>query len=1600
MDYKTKLYQYPIEQMFKFICQFIDNEIITVPSAQRAGLIHHKIFEYRSEKYDTYYFTMDCRKWAPRSNPDKYLYMLLGMIDILPMSFVNSVVKYFSVHKEKEIHIRSAIHDLIMKNPQNRELGQLLNKNEETESSYFVMPYSFVMGIFNMLSSLMHAGIQKLAKNEIEMSLMSDCGKIDFDLTAHSDDSAGRLSVIKGTDKKIIKQVINSYESFQKACNHLMSHKKSVVSTKYFELLSILYVNHELLPLIPKFLGNVSLTFTGSGLSQDMKQVISKSIELQMNGATASQAYKSQIILSNMYRNFYRVEEDMKLTALGGFSNCWPTLYLCYGAAADEISLLKNDPVALKQVTTFAVKNLDYESTNGTLTLKMKNVLRMPVAYKSFQKKISLPQFEDSDWFFQNNKTNHSLLNVLWFRSMLESDNFGVALLNINDIRKAYDSLYMSSGKHIKGKTHLYSIQDVNLSIMETVPEENRLFDYLKITYRSLLDYLSWMENANPDFKASYDLSYKPCSLDLVNFPEAPISNFNSFNLAIELIRPDLLPWTFSNRRYGKELTLMNKYLENLGLKTKDVKDVKNFLDFLNKSKTTNTKFYAKLPSDSRKLNGIEGFHQLICQNYHSKFIIETDINVSYLNKTTNFDLSETKRDVISMFYFYCIWKEARIPDLNDLPVKIKGMSTISLNSIPSVLDKVDENNSLSIMKLLEYSEDRTIVLNNFDCWAIWTDRQIRIGSEWVGKGKLLTKIDNTFILIEVQNREVKAIKIMSKTKKVFSNNASYFLNKLIASCKLNIYQSIVTYDDRLYFGLNAEGLITIDDGSTVRLGVQHTSIDNYMDVSMFDQPRTHSFNYGRHYLNLYGFNSHIYTIDEFIFKENKKSIIDYINWQVVEPREKEILFETMFDGKYGDLPELEYNKSDLTSRFLQTDIYKLFYNKTVKQKLDLFEVFWNNMVSNSQASNDIFPTLFENLPLENLEKIMPEKDMERIKMLTFFENDNPEILNFYKNLQNISDQEGKMAYIITVLENLKSGAEVLLLPEIGNPEEFLKYSVDMGYRSKLNSDIVTTALKDLSNAMFEGILSLSEVVKSKIGNLVGFDLNNLDDLYFLMFERAYGNFKLCDYNALTHRQICSHRILEAIFNERSSMISFGRALRGTTLKNLPRHPRYKQEYHALLANLNKFIQKFGVQAGSLPACFMRFRLTEIKYFNEEINNLNIKTPPLLTYFFNLNDFPEASARDLYNNCIDSVQNDIKFATTTLEDLKDDMEEDYLFVRRKPIKNYRIALNTREQIYLLSNYQPCFGPIYIPNMKGYEMQIGRYKLFAYNINEDIAKTNNLRPIRHKNYKIHGDFINYYKESSFDIQLIIGRTEKKTVDLSFEIKERKLTEKVSVYNTESYNSDLFSSIASDFNLTESEREELENLVNSKNYAPTKFITLKQFIKNKNKSVNENKVIEDFIKTALDKELKLEISKENISQIDLISTVESDKNKLIENLTSYKKEFKQMNCVLDKHYGNILTKQLSLTEGVKRNLISQCKMLIRELTLIKKKNEAARLRVTENIIKTINIGTPNSESVRFDEEMRMVFTNMNELIEIESEESEIDEPEYKTEAFKIG
>jgi hypothetical protein len=423
MTLKTKLVLNPMEAFFKKLCQKVENEIISVPSNKRLQMIHSQFYENKfmkegSENFYRYNLTLDCRKWGPLTNYNKYMYFILGMSSILPQEFVDLFACVTEAYCKKQVYISPSGYKTFKNNEGNKKMASFLHHNKDLDTGYFNMPYSFVMGIFNYLSSLYHAEGQTFAIKTIKNTMLDNYGiDIAMKMNAHSDDSGGYLMIPKNkyteeesNRRKLVKEILAIYEASFKFGNIFFSVKKCVVSTVYFELLSILYLKDQLLPMVPKFFGSLVLHPKLEGYAVDMAEGYSKIIELMCNGATFFEAFLAMRIYSEMVRSFYHMtnkDDDRPVSCYGGLYS-HPLLVLLTGSRSDNIRLYMTDKkmfskfqAAVMKLTGEMRETFNQKGLKATkkMIIKRRSVDEMIHQIKSLYGNWVLPFIGDNVYF-------------------------------------------------------------------------------------------------------------------------------------------------------------------------------------------------------------------------------------------------------------------------------------------------------------------------------------------------------------------------------------------------------------------------------------------------------------------------------------------------------------------------------------------------------------------------------------------------------------------------------------------------------------------------------------------------------------------------------------------------------------------------------------------------------------------------------------------------------------------------------------------------------------------------------------------------------------------------------------------------------------------------------------------------------------------------------------------------------------------------------------------------------------------------------------------------------------------------------------------------
>jgi len=497
MGLTTKQFQQIIENYFSRLCKFIPNELISIPSNKRMQDIHSMTFESQliDKNRDDYSWVMDCRKWAPKSNFTKFIIFLAGMDNALPKSFINHCIYVFSKFYKKRLYFNEKLYNSFkdnlsfedymnyfceddetrdekwmevnaeifhafsgkkeMKKKSNNKLKYMIYK--PTVNRYIVMPYSWMMGIFNYLSSFMHAMNQLYNAHLISIASRIYL-KAENIITpkAHSDDSAAKQTIVVygeiHSSKDVLKKTVYWYELLLKCCNHLLSKKKVCIGKVYFELLSVLYLNNELLPLIAKFAGGLNFKPTNKGYVEDMFAAYNSVIELTSNGSYFDESYLAEILLTHAIFRFYFNKHPKKIhynlpPHCMGVPDAHPMSIFITGSDADLIRIQITNEKLYKAIRAVNMYFIGSGETGSHFPYVTPPLVRFNVPKKQSELLTEVMKLADekllSSWTLMNANTGITFFNMIKFVYKMNKDPLFInSLQNESLVKRISHSFY------------------------------------------------------------------------------------------------------------------------------------------------------------------------------------------------------------------------------------------------------------------------------------------------------------------------------------------------------------------------------------------------------------------------------------------------------------------------------------------------------------------------------------------------------------------------------------------------------------------------------------------------------------------------------------------------------------------------------------------------------------------------------------------------------------------------------------------------------------------------------------------------------------------------------------------------------------------------------------------------------------------------------------------------------------------------------------------------------------------------------------------------------------------------------------------------------
>lgn len=607
----TKCLQQLAEGVFKILCKRMPNEMISVPSNKRNVWLHTNVHQ-RCHK-GTNIMSYDYRRWGPHCNFKKYKYFVLGMADVLPKSFVEFFMAMVESMENKEVLIKREDFLAVYNHA---EIKPIINSYKENITFYpgyvtIKYPHSFVMGIFNYLSSLMHCAGQLLFRHLLRMSkLREEDKKLDFYGIAHSDDANGTIDC---SSKYHLEKVLKEYEIFSKYLNHMQSNKKCIVDTESGEVIAIVRIDKKVVTMLAKFTAGLNFSPTYEGLVTENKNLVSKTIELISNGATFGQSYKTYRMMVHYlnYRIYLLNKANYSLpTELMGTPDVYSFLQMLYGTEVDNFLLMYKkyedymlmiDLLNDEQRPDFL--GLSYVSRTRNLRVDFEKEMKSKLNEE-------MVEFLKSETLMQN-RFNNDLINRFKVVAMMQNKHFAASTAGGHQ-NQGLSYLFRNNSKFS------YSVRDdlmipwkARQTISEIFERANRRTVNRPEVVADICNILSILDKIPVKIdEVRTSVVIKPCSFNYENSSLKLFKDINRIKATCyvkEKKYRNLINLSITER---KKLDLLSDFIGSLG----EV-EVSRMIEYLCGEESYNFYFYASLPTEKRTIENVNEVLDLLSYN-------------------------------------------------------------------------------------------------------------------------------------------------------------------------------------------------------------------------------------------------------------------------------------------------------------------------------------------------------------------------------------------------------------------------------------------------------------------------------------------------------------------------------------------------------------------------------------------------------------------------------------------------------------------------------------------------------------------------------------------------------------------------------------------------------------------------------------------------------------------------------------------------------------------------------------------------------------------------------------------------------------------------
>jgi hypothetical protein len=721
----------------------------------------------------------------------------------MPLDFLNHYYRFASMMTDKQFIFRENIFEKISSNKGFEEILKEMKKNEGYRT--LSIPFSFVMGIFNYLSSMMHVANQLFASEVIlKYCLSNKMGLCILEMKAHSDDSAGFCF---HEDQKSIKPAVLIYDWLLKSNNHMLSVKKSQVNLNvYFEFLSTLYLKDQLLPVIPKFMGTLPFSATDKGYQADMAFAVSQSIEMCQYGATFEESFiimkLAERYIQRIY-NFGKIEMDTPYHYTGGI-DAHPIELLIAGSDSELLKHYTYNRKSLDGImSVLDAAGLITEGDTEGLALKWDMSSRLNPKFRAMYEKELAVLAQDKDfsesWTLSNCKLGNSTLNSAWYLKKLFDPSYYSSMIKEPGERRfariygafGHRTVFTKEGTRVDvNRLHISLTQKFNVEPLAFKYYE-KSFDVIKVLNFELINFWEVCESLTYDPLLIHSkTTCKPVRLT-AKFPYLNNrSNINPDFYVVMKKEPKYLGLLGVKKYNQNSIDTLDDTFKNLGFDL-DSLSANDLQKLVNKivGKTNTTKYmYAYTTSDNRNIDSYESMLGLIQRNSFANKKIS--INVSGAVKT-DMKLRFLKGripDSIAQF-ISCCWQIQLFEEYDIIDEDIYVAHPLDV--LNKAYEKVQPD-WIPIVKMALCTGQ--VNLSEMDYWKHWIRPQRKLLDRWYGLGILLVKLPETTVIFRIEDYTVNEVCLVRPKLGFYSAASNWFMNVILTN-DINLKTYLVKSD-------------------------------------------------------------------------------------------------------------------------------------------------------------------------------------------------------------------------------------------------------------------------------------------------------------------------------------------------------------------------------------------------------------------------------------------------------------------------------------------------------------------------------------------------------------------------------------------------------------------------------------------------------------------------------------------------------------------------------------------------------------------------------------------------------------------------------------